>query len=98
MKPIVSAFKGGVKFAVGTGMSVTFVATMDDYIYAQFRKNIVLPFQMVMLNPAIEGEQAESDVTLSEGIVEFGKQMAPKSIIPQNAKDLMIRDSDYSTP
>ena len=24
--------------------------------------------------------------------------MAPKSIIPQNAKDLMIKDSDYSTP
>ena len=34
---------------MGIGMSIAFVATMDDVIYGQFKMNILLPMSMVML-------------------------------------------------
>ncbi len=44
MKLAMQAVTGGAKAGVGVGLSVLFVATMDDVIYSNFRKNVIMPF------------------------------------------------------
>jgi len=39
-------------------MSIAFVTTCDDIIYSNFRKNIIMPFQMV----TIKGSKGAVDV------------------------------------
>ena len=40
------------KFGCGAGISIMFVTTMDDMIYSNFRKNVIMPFQMVSVKGA----------------------------------------------
>jgi hypothetical protein len=35
---------------LGFGASSTFVATMDDLVYANLKKNVILPFQLARIN------------------------------------------------
>ena len=44
MKLAMQAVTGTAKVATGVGMSIFFVATMDDVIYSNFRKNVIMPF------------------------------------------------------
>ena len=41
IKTTVSA---SAKFGVGFGLGTVFIATMDDVIYSNFRKNVIMPF------------------------------------------------------
>jgi len=49
MKHALSATKTTVKCGVGLGFTTVFIATMDDVIYSNLRKNIIMPLQMVGL-------------------------------------------------
>lgn len=40
MKKVLNTVGG---FALGTGISVTFILTMDDVIYRQMRRNVIVP-------------------------------------------------------
>ena len=43
MKQALSAAGATVKCGVGVGFSTMFIATMDDVIYSNLRKNIIMP-------------------------------------------------------
>lgn len=90
--------KTSVKFTTGIGMMTVFVSTMDDVIYANFRKNIILPFQMVTIKGS-HGELAANDFSsVAQGTGAFIKEMKPHALAPTNAKELILKDADYSTP
>ena len=48
-----------VKYAVGIGTSIAFVSTMDDIIYQNFKRNVILPFQMVTVKRSAGTLEAE---------------------------------------
>ena len=47
MKQAMHAAATSVKIGTGVALSTIFVATMDDVIYSNFRKNVIMPFSMV---------------------------------------------------
>ena len=80
-------------------MSIAFISLMDDVIYSQFRQGVVLPFQMVMLKRQ-EGniDYLKDGGELTRGSLAFFGSFKPKGLFKGSAKELMLRDSDYSTP
>jgi len=47
MRQAINVASTSAKFTAGIGVSTMFLATMDDMIYSNFRKNIIMPIQMV---------------------------------------------------
>ena len=47
MKQALHVAGTSVKFTAGIAISTMFVSTMDDVIYSNFRKNIIMPISMV---------------------------------------------------
>ena len=43
MRQAINIASTSAKFTVGIGVSTMFVATMDDVIYSNFRKNVIMP-------------------------------------------------------
>ena len=86
------------KFTAGLGLTTVFVATMDDVIYSNFRKNVIMPFQMVLVR-APSGKVDQEDIKdVISGTSSFVNDMRPHAILPASAKELMMKDVDYSTP
>lgn len=72
-----------------------FATTMDDVIYANMRKNVIIPLQLAR----IKGEGSiETSTTGLKGAANFAGYMMPHGLSPISAKDLMLKDADYSTP
>lgn len=98
MKQALHAASTSAKFSFGLGITTVFISNMDDVIYANFRKNVILPFQMV----SIKGSRGEINVqdvkSLSSGAGNFMKDLKPHGLAPANAKELILKDADYSTP
>ena len=46
MKQFVKSIKAGVGFSAGFGLSLTFAVTMDDSIYADMKRNVIIPLQL----------------------------------------------------
>ena len=61
MKQALSAVSATAKCGVGFGLSTMFIATMDDVIYSNFRKNIIMPFSMVTIKGS-SGKFEKEDV------------------------------------
>jgi len=75
-----------------------FIATMDDLIYGGLRKNIIMPVSMVSIKGS-QGTVDRADIkTLGEGTKSFMREMSPHALTPSNAKELILKDADYSTP
>ena len=47
MKQALYAASSTVKCGAGLGLSTMFITTMNDLIYSNLRKNIIMPLQMV---------------------------------------------------
>ena len=87
--------KGTLKFSTGVFASILFVSNMDDFIYNDLKKNVILPAQMV----SVKGNYDLNDAkTVASGTGKFLKSFQPKAIQPPAAKDLMLKDAEYSTP
>ena len=71
---------------------------MDDVIYANFRKNVLLPVHMVLISTPTGTLETKDVKQLALGAGSFASEMRPRSIVPMNAKELMLKDADYSTP
>jgi hypothetical protein len=41
----------------GTGLGITFACTMDDVIYFQMRKSVILPMMMVSVRRSQEADE-----------------------------------------
>ena len=98
MKQAVFVAKTSAKFSVGLGLSTLFISTMDDVIYANFRKNIIMPLQMVAVKGQAGSVQGADLKALGDGTQSFIKDMKPHALTPANAKELILKDADYSTP
>jgi len=71
---------------------------MDDLIYGGLRKNIIMPVSMVSIKGS-QGTVDRADIkTLGEGTKSFMREMSPHALTPSNAKELILKDADYSTP
>ena len=98
MKHALSAVGSTVKCGTGLGLSTMFIATMDDLIYSNLRKNIIMPMQMVGLKGSSGTFDKEDVQNLTEGTRSFLKELKPHALAPTNAKELILKDADYSTP
>jgi len=85
-----------IGIGLGFGTSVVFVNSMDDIIYANFRKNVILPFQLVSLSSNATARNIA--VTTISGTGRFINEITPHSPMTSSAKELMLKDTDYSTP
>jgi len=47
MKYAMKTAKGSMGFAAGFGMSCLFAQTMDDVIYNDLKRNVIMPIQML---------------------------------------------------
>lgn len=98
MKQALHAASTTAKFSFGLGITTVFISTMDDVIYANFRKNVILPFQMVSIKGS-HGELNVQDVkSVAQGTRSFMRELTPHGLAPANAKELILKDADYSTP
>ena len=98
MKQALYAAKNTAKFSIGLGMSITFVTTCDDMIYSTFRKNIIMPFQMVTIKGSTGTIEVDDVKNMASGTQNFIRDIKPRAIFTTNAKELMLKDADYSTP
>ena len=85
-------------FLAGSGLGSVFVCNMDDVIYGQLRRNVILPFRQALFGAP--GKQASLDdlFELSSGTANFVSQFKPLSVGPHNARALIIDEQEYSTP
>ena len=72
-----------------------FACTMDEIIYHDMRKTVIMPLQMARIRG--EGNLALATTTLTSS-ANFAKNMMPHGGIHGNAKELLLKDADYSTP
>ena len=80
-------------------MSCLFIATMDDVIYGDLKRNVILPMQMVSVKGKASGYELKDAQAVAQGTGKFLKAFKPHAIVPSNeAKDLLLRDAEYSTP
>ena len=89
------AAKGTLKFSTGLFASILFVSNMDDFIYNDFKKNIIQPLQMVSVKGKYEMDDAKK---VASGTGKFLKSFQPHGLEVQGAKDLLLKDAEYSTP
>lgn len=49
MKPLIYTAKSAFGLTLGFGVSLIFVATMDDMIYSNFRRQVIIPLQLARI-------------------------------------------------
>ena len=99
MKAAIQVVSSSAKFTAGVAFSTVFIATMDDVIYSNLRKNIIMPMSMITVrSPSVGSVSSEDLKEVAKGTKSFIGEMRPHALIPSNAKDLMLKDADYSTP
>ena len=86
-------------FTLGTTFGAGFVCVMDDLIYGQLRRNVILPFKQVISTASRENQvKIEELMNVGSGTANFVSQFKPHELGRMNAKALLISDDDYSTP
>ncbi len=77
-------------FVSGTALSSLFVANMDDVIYGQLRRNVVLPFKHVFMGPQ---PSLDEILELGSGTANFVSQFKPRSLGMHNARALLVDET-----
>ena len=80
---------------VGVGLGAYGALKLDDMVYTQLKKHIILPFQVLANSQNIQPQDLKE---IGVGTKTFIKQFKPLAMDKRNAKALMIDDGDYSTP
>ena len=83
----------------GTAIGAGFICNMDDVIYGQLRRNVILPFKQTF-SRANSGKQIDLDdlLQIGSGTANFASQFKPHALGRTNVKALLINDEDYNTP
>ena len=72
---------------------------MDDFVYGDFKRNVIMPFHMVQVKSQAAGGYSSEDATfMAEHAGKFVKKFKPLGLQSESAKDLMLKDAEYSTP
>jgi hypothetical protein len=94
-----SSAKATIGFATGVATGVTFVSFLDDLIYSDLRKNVFMSYKMVSMTGGSQSEiKLEQAKAVANGTAKFFEKIKPQAMTPGNAKELMLKDADYSTP
>jgi hypothetical protein len=68
-------------------------------IYTDLRKNIIMSYKMVSIGGESQTELKLAQAkAMAQGTVNFFDKIKPHALEPSNAKELMLKDADYSTP
>ena len=89
------AFKKGMNFTIGAGISTLFVLKMDDLIYYQIRRHLIHPIYVLTNQKEISSNDIKD---LGTGTRDLIQQFKPHGLQKVSAKKLLIDDKDYSTP
>jgi hypothetical protein len=89
------AFKAGINISAGVGIGAFMALRMDDIMYTQVRRNVVVPFQILVNSQRI---QQKDLIELGEGTKNLVYQMKPHALNKVSAKQLLVDDQDFSTP
>lgn len=83
----------------GGALGAGFICVMDDVIYSQLRRNMILPMKQVFIS-ATSKNQVDLDelFQVGQGTANFVSQFKPQDIGRTNAKALLLKDEDYATP
>lgn len=84
-----------VNFSVGVGVGAYSALKMDDLIYSQLRRHMIIPIQ-VLTNTAQISQTELNELGL--GTKNMMRTLAPAGLNRVSAKTLLIDDKDYSTP
>lgn len=83
-------------FVTGTAIGTTFVCGMDDIIYGQLRRNVIIPVKS-LFRPK-QTIDIDDLFTVGQGAANFASQFKPLALGPTNVKALLMNDNDYATP
>ncbi len=85
--------------ASGATAGAGFVCVMDDVIYQQLRRNLILPMKQVYASATTKNQiDIDELMTVSAGAATFASQFKPHALGPTNVKALLLKDEDYATP
>lgn len=85
--------------ASGVTAGAGFVCVMDDVIYQQMRRNLILPVKQVFASVSKKNQiDIDELITVSAGAATFAQQFKPHALGPTNVKSLLLKDEDYATP
>ena len=87
--------KKSAHLGVGLGLGAYGALKLDDMVYTQLKKHVILPFQVLANSQNIQTNDLKE---IGVGTKTFIKQFKPLAMDKRNAKALMIDDGDYSTP
>ena len=85
--------------ASGATAGAGFVCVMDDVIYSQMRRNLILPMKQVFTSLTTKNQVDLDEIMhVGSGAAKFASQFKPQALGPTNVKSLLLKDEDYSTP
>ena len=83
----------------GGAMGAGFVCVMDDVIYSQLRRNVILPMKQVFISATYKNQlDVEELMQVGTGTANFVSQFKPQALGPTNVKALLMKDEEYATP
>jgi hypothetical protein len=86
-------------FIAGGTLSTGFVCVMDDTIYAQMRRNVILPMKQVLSTFTTRNEvDVDELISVGKGTANFVSQFKPHELGHNNVKALLLKDEDFATP
>ena len=83
---------------VGLGAGIGFACNMDDVIYFQMKKNVMLPLAMASVRRQNNELSLDDIKDIGTGTGEFLASFKPKAVgLGGDARLLMVNDGNYST-
>ena len=84
-----------LSFTSGAALSTAFFIRMDDFIYQNMKKKIVIPIQVLTNSQKITMDDLKE---VSTGSKDFFTSFKPNALKKTSAKKLLVDDTDYSMP
>ena len=85
--------------ASGATAGAGFICVMDDVIYQQLRRTLILPMRQVFSSVTAKNQvDIDELLAVSAGASTFAQQFKPRALGPTNVKALLLKDEDYATP
>ena len=99
MKTAVKVAKGSLQFTTGIGLSILFISTMDDFVYGDFKRNVIMPMHMINIKSQGSGYSMDDAKVMAEGAGKFAAKFKPMGVVSAgDARELLLKDAEYSTP
>ena len=85
-------------FLGGAAVSSIFIMNMNDLIYSEMRRNVLIPFNRLLYKDKSGQSTSDALKDLRQGSLNLASQFKPHSLGPANARQLLVDDKDFQTP